>query len=973
MTTTTDRPDPGTDLGTDLGAEAEARAETGRPDPALSSQGVAGPAAYAALRASVRRLGELLGRSLVRHEGEATLDLVEQVRARAREDDDGAGLQELLSTVDDATAIVLARAFATYFQLANVAEQTHRAAELRATAADTVTAAAGRIGARLADGSIDVGFVTSVVDRLELRPVFTAHPTEASRRTVLELLVRVATTIDDLEDPRARPADAARGHRTLAELVDMLWQTDELRVERPEPTDEARSALYYLTSLATGTVPELLEDLDAALGDIGVVRDRTSRPLRFGSWVGGDRDGNPNVTPTVTLDVLALMHERGLSALVTLVDDLTVQLTASVKVVGVSGELLTSLEADREAMPGVHATVGRLNAEEPYRLKLSYVRTRLVNTRARVARSQRTGEGGASAPGTTYDRPSELVDDLELIGASLRANDGALVADGPLERVLRTVRATGFALATLDVREHAARHHAALGALYDRLGELDVPYADLTRAQRLRVLSRELTRPRPLITTAAARHLSGTPAEVVELAQAVATAIERYGEEVVESWVVSMARGVDDVLAVVVLAREVGLVDLFGEPGAVDEAGPGDGPPVVARLGFVPLFETVTELENAGPLLDGLLSEPSYRRIVAARGDCQEIMLGYSDSSKDGGIAASRWQIHRAQRSLRDVAARHGVVLRLFHGRGGSVGRGGGPTGEAILAQPWGSLDGPMKVTEQGEVISDKYVLPRLARLNLEGALAALLEASVLHRSSRHSQESMASWDATMDIVAARGQEAYRALVEQEDLVAFFVAATPVEELGNLNIGSRPARRPGGPGGLEDLRAIPWVFGWTQSRINVPGWYGVGSGLAAARRAGHGEALAAMYRSWNFFRSFVSNVAMTLAKTDLSIARRYVAALVPPEQAALFDGIVAEHERTVAEILAVTGQSALMEGAPVLARTLELREAYLAPLHALQVQLLARSRAAGEHADPALRRALLLTINGIAAGMRNTG
>lgn len=950
-----------------------------QPDASLSAQGVAGPAAHAALRASVRRLGELLGRSLTRHEGAATLDLVEQVRARAREDDDGAGLQELLSTVDDSTAIVLARAFATYFQLANVSEQTHRAAELRATSADTLAAAAQKIAARLADGSLERSAAASIVDRLELRPVFTAHPTEASRRTVLELLVRVSATIDALADPRARPADTARGHRALAELVDMLWQTDELRVERPEPADEARSALYYLSSLATGTVPDLLEDLDAALEGIGITRDRASRPLRFGSWVGGDRDGNPNVTPAVTLDVLALMHERGLSALVSLVDDLTAQLTASVKVVGVSEELLASLAADREALPGVWATVGRLNAEEPYRLKLSCVRTRLVNTRARIAASASAGTSTASAAlpaaalppaalGTAYSRPSELVDELELMGASLRAHDGDLVADGPLERVLRTVRATGFALATLDVREHAARHHAALEALYDRLGELDVPYADLTRAQRLRVLSRELTSARPLITPAAARHLGGTAAEVVELAQAVATAVERYGEDVIESWVVSMARGVDDVLAVVVLAREVGLVDLFG--------GGEGGDQVVARLGFVPLFETVTELENAGPLLDGLLSEPSYRRIVAARGDLQEIMLGYSDSSKDGGIAASRWQIHRAQRSLRDVAARHGVVLRLFHGRGGSVGRGGGPTGEAILAQPWGSLDGPMKVTEQGEVISDKYVLPRLARLNLEGALAALLEASVLHRSSRHSQESMTSWDATMDLVAAAGQRAYRDLVGSDDLVSFFVAATPVEELGHLNIGSRPSRRPGGPGGLDDLRAIPWVFGWTQSRINVPGWYGVGSGLAAAREAGHGEALAAMYRSWNFFRSFVSNVQMTLAKTDLSIARRYVAALVPPEQASLFATIEAEHERTVAEVLAVTGQSELMEGAPVLARTLELRDAYLAPLHALQVQLLARSRAAsadGGEVDPALRRALLLTINGIAAGMRNTG
>ncbi len=945
----------------------------------LAAQGVASAQVHAALRASVRRLGELLGESLVRHEGEATLALVEQVRSLAREDDDGAALAELLRGVADATAIVLARAFAVYFQLANIAEQTHRASELRGTAHHGLDAAADAIAARMADGSLDARDVTAVVDRLELRPVFTAHPTEASRRTVLELLVRVAGTLDDLEDPRAREADVARGQRTLAELVDMLWQTDELRVERPEPADEARSALYYLTSLASGVVPDLLEDLDDALARIGVTRDRTRAALRFGSWVGGDRDGNPHVTPAVTLEVLALMHERGLGALVALVDDLTAQLTASVKVVGVDDALLGSLEADRAALPGVHELVGRLNAEEPYRLKLSYVRTRLVNTRRRVT------HGEDHRPGVDYAGPGELVAELELVGDSLRAHEGALVADGPLERVLRTVRTTGFALATLDVREHADRHHAALAALYDRIGELDVPYADLSRPQRLRVLSRELTNARPLITPAAARHLTGVPAEVVELAQTVATAIERYGEEVLESWVVSMAKGVDDVLAVVVLAREVGLVDLVGDDGPAgtgqsrdpggdrERADEALGRGVVARLGFVPLFETVTELENAGPLLDGLLSEPSYRRVVAARGGVQEVMLGYSDSSKDGGIAASRWQIHQAQRALRDVAARHGVVLRLFHGRGGSVGRGGGPTGEAILAQPWGSLDGPMKVTEQGEVISDKYVLPRLARLNLEGALAALLEASVLHRSSRHSQESMASWDATMDLVAVAGQEAYRSLVGDEALVPFFLAATPVEELGDLNIGSRPAKRPGGPGGLEDLRAIPWVFGWTQSRINVPGWYGVGSGLAAAREAGHGDALSAMYGSWNFFRSFVSNVAMTLAKTDLAIARRYVSELVPGGGGELFETIAAEHERTVTELLAVTGQAGLLEGAPVLERTLALRDAYLAPLHGLQVQLLARSRAAGDGVDPALRRALLLTINGIAAGMRNTG
>lgn len=924
------------------------------PRDSLAQQGVSSDAVHAALRASVRRLGELLGESLTRHEGAHLLALVERVRRLARVGDGGVELQALLAGVDDGTAIVLARAFAVYFQLANITEQQHRAAELRSAPTAGLETAVDAIAGRIADGSLDVALAQQVVDRLELRPVFTAHPTEASRRSVLDLLVRVAETVDLLEDPRQRAAELERAQRRLAELVDMLWQTDELRVERPEPSDEAKSALYYLQSLATGVLPDLLEDLARQLQRVGVEVGPTARPLRFGSWVGGDRDGNPNVTPAVTMEVLALQHDRGIGVLIALVDDLIVQLAASVKVVSVSQELTRSLERDRELLPGAYAQVSRLNAEEPYRLKLSYVRTRLSNTARRIAADS------AHRPGLDYASIEEVVAELELLGESLRAGDGELVADGPLARAIRTARAVGLGLATLDVREHAGRHHEALAALYDRLGELDAPYADLTREQRLTLLSRELTSGHPLIGTVASHGLTGTPAQVLDLFTTIGRALERFGDGVVESYVVSMTQGIDDLLAVVVLAREVGLVDLVGSA-------------PVARIGFVPLFETVAELEAAGPLLEGLLSDACYRRVVAARGDVQEIMLGYSDSSKDAGIAASRWQIHRAQRALRDVALRHGVVLRLFHGRGGSVGRGGGPTGEAILAQPWGSLDGPMKVTEQGEVISDKYVLPRLARLNLEGALAAVLEASVLHRSSRLSEESLVTWDATMDVVAGAGQDAYRALVGDPGLVPFFVAATPVEELGALNIGSRPARRPGGPGGLADLRAIPWVFGWTQSRMNVPGWFGVGSGLAAAQEGGHGEALREMYASWNFFRSFMSNVAMTLAKTDLGIAGRYVATLVPEGADALFAVIRAEHELTVAQVLAVTGQDELLEGAPVLRRTLELRDAYLAPLHALQISLLARSRAEGEGADPALRRALLLTINGIAAGMRNTG
>jgi phosphoenolpyruvate carboxylase len=899
------------------------------------------------LRRDIRELGVLLGRTLVRQEGPETLELVERVRRLVRSDLGAAAA--IIADADPVTSTRLARAFSTYFHLANVAEQVHRARELAAIRAARGSWLAQAVEGILAAG-VGPGEVAADIQHLGVRPVFTAHPTEAARRTVLTKLRRIGALLDEISATATDPAAQRRVRRRLEELIELLWQSDELRVARPDVVDEARNAVYYLDELHRDTVPETLETLVEELGRLGVVLPVEARPLRFGSWIGGDRDGNPNVLPRTTLDVLALQNEHALRDALAVVDDLRAELSSSVRITGVTADLEASLAGDLERLPELDPRYRRLNAEEPYRLKLTCVRHKLLNTRERMAQRR------PHEPGRDYLGADELLADLALVRDSLLLHRGELIARGRIEQAMRTLAAFGLHLATLDVREHADAHHHALGQLFDRLGE---PYAELSRDERRALLARELRSRRPLSPMPPALDAAG--ARTFETFESMRRGLDTYGPEAIESYIVSMCRGADDVLAAALLAREARLIDF--------DAG-------VARIGLVPLLETVDELRRAGDLLAELLDEPAYRRLVALRGDVQEVMLGYSDSNKAAGITTSQWEIYRAQRSLRQVAQARGVRLRLFHGRGGTVGRGGGPTHEAILAQPSGTLDGEMKLTEQGEVISDKYLIPGLARENLELMLAAVVEASVLHRRPAHDEAELERWFGAMEVVSRAAHERYRALVDDAGLPAYYFASSPVELLSELHLGSRPARRPEAAGGIDGLRAIPWVFGWTQSRQIVPGWFGVGSGLATARAAGLGDVLTEMHARWRFFTTFLSNVAMTLVKTDLDLARHYVEALVPPELHYLYDSIRAEHDLTVAELALVTGHEELLAPNPVLEQTLRIRDAYLAPLHLLQVALARRWRAdhaAGRHPDPAVGRALLLTVNGIAAGLRNTG
>lgn len=900
--------------------------------------------AESALRADVRRLITQLGVAIVRHHGEASFEIVETLRRLVRDarvaqrdhpddhlpfaaSDPLIELIEGLSVVESSRAI---RAFTLYFHLANVAEQSHRIDEF-ATMDPRADNRFERTIERLRQDGLEIPDLESLAERLAFTPVLTAHPTEATRRSILHKQAALSVLLHRRRSLGLASVTAQRLDRRIDETIDAMWHTDELRAVRPHPIEEAQVVINHLREIMSDSLPAVLDEVATVLTAHGIDWRCNLAPIRFGSWVGGDRDGNPNVTPELTLTVLQMHREAAIEMLIVEIGELYDFLSLSTRVTSMSPELVSlagTYERDyEEALQDV-------NSAEPYRVCCATILHRL-----------RITLDSPEAPGA-FSSESELAHLLELMDRSLRAHGGVELADGRLARTRRHMEVTGFHLARIGMRQHAAVHHTSLATLFAVTGR---QYPDEAGPDRLEMVARELAEPMRLTDDTV-----DTDDPSIRLFRALRVAYD-LNPEALSSYIISMTTSPEDVLAAVVLASEVGLVDAAEGRAALD---------------FVPLFETIDDLRSAATITKQFLTNPDYGSVLEARGGTQEIMVGYSDSNKDGGITTSQWEIHKALSAFRDLSIETGVPIRIFHGRGGSIGRGGGPTHQAILGQPSGLLNGSVKLTEQGEVIAEKYGLPELAHRNLELGLSALLEGSLAHRRSRIEPDQKSLWYDIMDHTSAIAEKQYREFVGADGFEAYFRASTPVDELAGLNIGSRPPRRETTTG-IDGLRAIPWVFGWTQSRQIIPGWYGVGSGLRAAREAGHLSEMRRMYQDWHFFRSFIGAVELMIAKTDLMIANHYVQRLVDPSLWHHFERLKDEYELTETELRRLAGAEVL-DRSPRLRRSLSVRNVYLDPINLLQVDLLSRRRKNGQ-SDDALNRALLSTVNGIAAGMRNTG
>jgi phosphoenolpyruvate carboxylase len=907
------------------------------------------------LKQDIRLLGRLLGETLREHEGEDAFALIERIRQTAirfRRDGDSHArveLESMLNALTPVATVSVIRAFSYFSQLANIAEDLHINRRRRALILAGAPPGEGSLALalkRLDSAGLDARRMEAFFREALVCPVLTAHPTEVQRKSILDCQREIARLLTERDRLELTPHELRLNEESLRRAVLTLWQTRVLRELRLTVGDEIENGLSYYRYTFLREVPGAYGDIEAALAEQWPHQRVTVEPfLRLGAWIGGDRDGNPYVTPDVTRLALVRQSSVALDYFLSEIHQLGGELSQSVRIVSVTAELeaLAASSPDRSAH----------RRDEPYRRALTGMYARLAAT-ARML--DQTGpllkEVAASEPYTEW---SELLRDLDVIDRSLVTHGAARVAAGRLHDLKRAVQVFGFHLAPLDLRQHSGVNERVVSELF-QVGAGRNGYGDLPEAERRRWLLEELSTPR-LLRSPYASYSEVTQREL-DMLDTAFDLQGRYGQGALPNHIVSNTNSVSDILEMALLLKEAGLLRQTPAPSL--------------RMNIVPLFETIGDLRSC-PRLDELLHLPVYRALIASRGNVQEIMLGYSDSNKDGGYLTSNWELYKAEVELLDVFEGHRVKLRLFHGRGGTVGRGGGPSYQAILAQPPGSVAGQIRITEQGEVIASKYSDPEIGRENLETLVAATLEATLLHRAGARAEE--AAYCEAMEELSADAFSAYRDLVyNTPGFTRFFRSITPIREIAELHIGSRPASR-GRSDRLEDLRAIPWVFSWSLARIMLPGWFGFGTavGQFVKRRGDAGmAALKQMYRAWPFFQVLLSNMDMVLAKTDIHIASRY-AELVEDEslRGRLFGRIETELQRTVGALLEISGSSQLLERNPALARSFRDRRPYIDPLNHLQIEALRRFRAGDT--DERIKRAILLSINGIAAGLRNSG
>jgi len=918
-----------------------------------------------ALSRDVSFLGQALGDVLREQGGDLLFEAVEGLRQECRRmrRRPSVTTEEAVQRRVDALpldrALDVVRAFTIYFHLINMAEGNHRLRRIeQRETADYPAPRYESIGAAihaLPGMGCSQEDVADLLANLSIRPVFTAHPTESRRMTLLRHLRRISQLVQRLENEK-QPRTYDRLRQTLyAEITD-LWQTNELRTRYQSVLDEVRNGLYYFDQSVFDVTAQLYRDLHDALRETyPSLAFGEYRFLTFGSWIGGDRDGNPHVTPRVTEQALRMHKSLALSKYSERLDELFDHLTPSTRLVETSEELKQSLQRDEDEFGERGNEIRTRWSEEPYRQKLTYMLERLHTAESRNG-VHWTGRPIARerAEGPTYVCPSELAADLEVMAKSLRRCRGARLADRALQEVIWQVRVFGFHIARLDVRQHRNRHLDALDELFGA-ASADARFSDLTEEGKLEILGHAL---RGEVHTPLREELSPATVETLEVFEVIARMQREMGREGVDTYIVSFSREVSDLLAVLYLARLAGLVDERAS---------------ISNLRVVPLFETEEDLRRAPAVMERLFTHAAYRVQLEAWGHRQEIMLGYSDSDKDAGYLTANWLLYRTQQSLVRLGERTGIRITFFHGRGGAIGRGGGPLHHAILGQPADTVRGRIKVTEQGEVLFGRYANPFIARRHLEQVVNAVIRASA--DTSSQSLD-VSGWETMLEELSEAGLRAYRNLVSDDaEFVHFFEHGTPLRSIMRLRIASRPASRQAGPLRLADLRAIPWVFAWTQSRCGLPGWYGLGAALNESLQKDRLGELRAMYRDWPFFKWLIDAAQISLGKADLSIARRYVDLVPDAGPRERYRRLIeTEFMRTVEAVNLVADQKQLLESWPVLQRSIELRNPYVDPMSFLQVRAIRELRAEPDETQAEMLRSLVdRSVTGIAAGLQNTG